>query len=152
MGEDLFIPPAPVAACAPSAAVCACPRSSTRPFRPTPRHVSSPQWLRAIHLSSAHEYYVHAYSPVRARSLRPVPRIRASSPRRSHLSVPEVRARSHPPAPLTTRSRPTRSRSYQRAHALDNTGDQCTPTIISRWSPLQPRAPPPVYKPVGAPS
>jgi hypothetical protein len=74
----------------------------------------------------------------------PVPRIRAWSPR----PFPPVRARSYPPAPISTRLRPMRSRFYQQVHA----GDQCAPVVISHWSPLQPRAPPAVYKPIRAPS
>jgi hypothetical protein len=90
--------------------------------------------------------------PVRARCVCARIRGRAKSPRSVHASVPRVGARSHQSAPISTGSCPTRSRFYQRAHAADRAGDQCAPAIISRLRPLQPRAPPAVYKPVRAPS
>jgi hypothetical protein len=91
------------------------------------------------------------FLPVRARRVCARIRGRAKSPRPVHASAPRVRARSHQSAPISTGSRPTRSRFYQRAHAGDRAGDQCAPAVISRLHPLQPRAPPAVYKPVRAP-
>jgi hypothetical protein len=91
---------------------------------------------------------VCARSRRRAKSPRPAPRVRAWNPR----PAPPVHAQSYPPTPISTCSRPTRSRFYQRAHASNRAGDQCAPAVISCWHPLQPRAPPAVYKPVRAPS
>jgi hypothetical protein len=113
--------------------VCAHIRGRAKSPRLVPRvRTSSPRWVPRV----------------RASSPRPVPRVHASSSR----PFPPVRARSHLPAPISTHSRPTRSRFYQRAHAADRAGDQCTLAVISRWRPLQPRAPLAVYKPVRAPS
>jgi hypothetical protein len=88
------------------------------------------------------------FLPVRTRRVCARIRGRAKSPR----PFPPICARSHLPAPISMHSRPTRLRFYQRAHAADRAGDQCAPAVISRWRPLQPRAPPAVYKPVRAPS
>jgi hypothetical protein len=62
---------------------------------------------------------------LRPTRMRPHPRSREESapgPTRPRL-FPPVRARSHPPAPISMRSRPTRSRFYQRAHMANRAGD-----------------------------
>jgi hypothetical protein len=142
--EDIVFTPGPTRLCPLTCVcarrVCAHSRGRTKSPRPVP-HVRawSPRPFLPVR---ARRVCARIYG--RAKSPCPVPCLRASSPR----PFPPVHARSHPPAPISTGSRPTRSRFYQRAHA----GDQCAPAVISRWRPLQPRAPPAVYKPVRAPS
>jgi hypothetical protein len=97
--------------------------------------------------------------PARARSHPPTPinlhlrptHLRSHSRMRKELAPGPTRPCLES-APFSTRSCPTRSRFYQRAHAADCTGDQYAPVVISRWRPLQPHASLAVYKPVRAPS
>jgi hypothetical protein len=139
-------------------------------FRPREDIVFAPDPTRLCPLTCVCARRVCAHSRGRAKSPRPVPCVRAWSPRpflpvrarrvcarirgrtKSLRSVPCIHARSHQSAPISTGSRPTHSRFYQRAHGADRAGDQCAPAVISRWRPLQPRVPPAVYKSVRAPS
>jgi hypothetical protein len=135
--EDIVFAPGPTRLCPLTCVcarrVCAHNRERAKSPRPVPR-------VRA--------WSLHPFLPVRARRVCARIRGRAKSPR----PVPRVRACFYQSAPGPTRPRPTRSRFYHRVHAADRAGDQCAPAVISRWRPLQPRAPPTVYKPVRTPS
>jgi hypothetical protein len=120
-----------------SARSSTCPRLKSAPGPTRPCLKSAPGPIRP-----------RPFPCVRPKAFAPAPAAARRVHTRSHVSAPGVRARSHPSAPFTMHSRPTRSRSYQRVHA----GNQCAPAIISRWRPLQPRAPLAIYKPVGTPS
>jgi hypothetical protein len=115
------------AAVADARRICARSHASTPGIRAC-SHQPAPGPTRLRPLICVCARRVCAHSRGCTKSPRPIPRIRAWSPR----PFLPVRARSHPPAPISTRSRPTQSCFYQQAHAGDRVVDQCAPTVISR--------------------
>jgi hypothetical protein len=108
-GEDTVFAPDPTRP-HPFTRVCAHNRGRAKSPRLVPRVRSAPRvraWSpRSVPRICAWSPY--PAPPVRARSHPSAPGVCA----RSHASTPGVRARSHPPAPISTRSRPTRSCFY----------------------------------------